>query len=55
MQVKVKILEFSSLLLLSLGETKQGGNTTTGGAGKKKKHSRNTDPFENVSISMDRY
>jgi len=37
------------------GETKQGGNTTTGGAGKKKKHSRNTDPFENVSISMDRY
>jgi len=37
------------------GETKQGGNTTTDGAGKKKKHSRHTDPFENVSISMDRY
>lgn len=33
--------------------TKQRGNTT--GSNKKHKHSRNTDPFENVAISLDRY
>ena len=36
-----------------IASTKQRGNTT--GSNKKNKHSRNTDPFENVAISLDRY